>query len=156
MCEKSLLMYWADKGQNATIISAKMESYFGSSAPSYSLVTKWPWVLKRGESTFELCERSGRAHDPLTGLRVLEFLNSTPFASTCQIATTTKGPRQTVLDHLKGWGSIVQHLKWVPYHLTTAIMEPQMRYFENCLSRSGRQNMVDGFISLQVMSPGSG
>jgi hypothetical protein len=36
MGEKSLLMYWADKGHNATVISAKMETHFGSSAPSYS------------------------------------------------------------------------------------------------------------------------
>jgi hypothetical protein len=41
MREKSLLVYWTDKDRNATIISAKMESYFGSSAPSSSWVTKW-------------------------------------------------------------------------------------------------------------------
>jgi hypothetical protein len=32
MSEKILFMHWADKGHNAPIISAKKESYFGSSA----------------------------------------------------------------------------------------------------------------------------
>jgi hypothetical protein len=75
MREKSLLMYWADKGHNATIVSTKMEGHFGSSAPSYSRVTKWLRALKRGEGIFESCERSGGPHDPLIGLRVLEFLD---------------------------------------------------------------------------------
>jgi DNA-binding transcriptional ArsR family regulator len=100
MHEKNFLMYWTEKGHNAMIISAKMESYFGSSAPSYSWITKWLQALKIGEDILEPCERSGRPQDPLTGLRVLEFLNSTPFASICQIATATKIPRSTVLEHL--------------------------------------------------------
>jgi hypothetical protein len=102
MHEKSLLMYWADKGHNATIISAKKESYFGSSAPSYSWVTKWLLALKRGEDISESCEPSGRPQDPLTGLRVLEFLNSTRFANIPQIATATKTRGSTVFARLKG------------------------------------------------------
>jgi hypothetical protein len=51
MSEKSLLLYWADKGYNATIISAKIANDFGSSAPSNSWVTKWLRALKRA-STF--------------------------------------------------------------------------------------------------------
>jgi hypothetical protein len=47
MHEKSLLMYWADKGNNATTISAKMEGYFGSSTLSYAWLTKWLRALKR-------------------------------------------------------------------------------------------------------------
>jgi hypothetical protein len=90
MHERSLFISWADKSHNATIISAKMESYFGSSTSSYYWVTKWLWALTRGENIFEPCERSGRPQDPLTDLRVLEFLNSTPFASIRQITTVTK------------------------------------------------------------------
>jgi hypothetical protein len=70
-----------------------MESDCGSSAPSSSWVTKWMWVLKRGEDIVKPCERSGRAKDPLTGLRVLEFLNLIPFGGIRQIATATKIPR---------------------------------------------------------------
>jgi hypothetical protein len=102
MYEKSLLIYRTDKGHNATIISAKMEGYFESSAPSYFWVTKSLRPLKRGENMFEPWARSGMPQDPLTGLRAIEFLNSTRFASIHQIATATKTPRSTVLDHLKG------------------------------------------------------
>jgi hypothetical protein len=59
-----------------------MESDFGSSAPSSSWVTKWLRVLKRGEDIFKPCGHSNRPQDPLTGVSVLEFLSSTPFAST--------------------------------------------------------------------------
>jgi hypothetical protein len=96
MREKSLLMHWADKGNNVMVISAKMKSYFGSSAPSSSWVTKWLQGLERGKDIFEPCQPSARPQDPLTGLRVLEFLNSAPFASIRQIATATKMPRSTV------------------------------------------------------------
>jgi hypothetical protein len=59
--EKSLLMDWADKGHNATIISAKMETYFGSSTPSYSWHTKWLHESKGGKDIFEPRERSDRS-----------------------------------------------------------------------------------------------
>jgi DNA-binding transcriptional ArsR family regulator len=96
-------MYWADKGHNPMIISTKMESYFRSSGPSYSWVPKWLRALKRSENIFEPRRRSGMPQDPLTGLKVLEFLNSTPFASICQIATATKMSRSAVLlDYSKG------------------------------------------------------
>jgi hypothetical protein len=102
MREKSLLMYWTDKGHNATIISPKMEGYVGSLPPSYPWVTKWLWALKRGQDIFEPCEHSVSPQDPLTGLRVLEFLNSTSFPTIRQITTATKIPQSTVFDHLKG------------------------------------------------------
>jgi hypothetical protein len=57
--------------------------------------------VEGGEDIFEPCECSGRPQDPLSGLRFLEFLNSTPFASIRQIARATKVPRLTVFDHLK-------------------------------------------------------
>jgi hypothetical protein len=95
MNEKSMLMYWPDKGRNATIISAKMESSFGLSVASYSWVMKWLRMLKRKKNIFKPCERSDKPQDPLTGLRLLEFLNSTPLASIRQIATITKIPRST-------------------------------------------------------------
>jgi hypothetical protein len=79
--ERSLFVHWADKGCNATIISAKKKNHFGSSAPSYSWVTKWLFALKRGKDVFEPCECPGRLQDSLAGLKVLEFLNSTQFAS---------------------------------------------------------------------------
>jgi hypothetical protein len=60
MREKSLLRYWVDKGHSATIVSARMENYFGSSVPSCSWVTKGLRAPKRGEDTVEACERSGR------------------------------------------------------------------------------------------------
>jgi hypothetical protein len=85
--EKNLLMYWADKCQNATIISGKMESCFGSSAPSYFWGTKLLLALKRDEDIFEVYERSGKPQDPLAGL---EFLKSTAFASIPQISTTSR------------------------------------------------------------------
>jgi hypothetical protein len=135
MREKNLLMYWADKGHNAMIISAKMENYFGPSAPSYSWVTRWLRALKRGEDIFEPWKRFDRPTYPLTGLRVLEFLNSTPFASIRQIATTTKIPRSTVLNHLKGWSYMVRHLKWVPHHLITAMMEQWVELSRELLVR---------------------
>jgi hypothetical protein len=93
--EKSSLTYWADKGHNAMIISAKMESYFGSSASSHSWDTKLLRALKRGEDVFEPCERFGKPQDPLTDLRILEFLNSVQFASIRQIATAIKILRST-------------------------------------------------------------
>jgi hypothetical protein len=120
---KSLFMHWVDKAHNATVVSATMESDFVFSAPSDSWVPKWLWALKRGEDIVQLCERSGTPQDPLNGLNVLEFLNSTPFASTRQIATATKIPRSTVLDHLDGRGYTLRHLKWVLHHLTAAMME---------------------------------
>jgi hypothetical protein len=75
MREKSVLMYWAGKGHTATIIFAKMETFFGASTPSYSFGAKWLRELKRGKDIFRPCERYGRPQDPLTDLRVLEFLN---------------------------------------------------------------------------------
>jgi hypothetical protein len=126
MYKKSLLAYWADKGHNATIIPAKMESHFGSSVPFYSWAPKCLRALERGEDIFEPCRRSDRPQNPLTGLRVLEFLNSTPFASIRQIATVTKVQRSAVSDHLKGWGYTVRYLKCVPHHLTPAMMEQQI------------------------------
>jgi hypothetical protein len=39
--EKSLLLCWAAKGHNVTVISVKMEGYLAASAPSD------PWVRKR-------------------------------------------------------------------------------------------------------------
>jgi hypothetical protein len=57
---KNFVIYWAGKGYNATILSAKMESYFGPSAPSYSWVTKWLRGLKRLEDICEPGEGSGR------------------------------------------------------------------------------------------------
>jgi hypothetical protein len=79
-----------------------MEIDFGSSAPSHSWVTKGLRALKRGENIVEVCRRSDRPQDPLTGLKIFEFLNSTPFASMRQITTTPKIPRSTVLCYLKG------------------------------------------------------
>jgi hypothetical protein len=93
MGKKRLFMHWADKGHNATTTSAKIESYFESSAPSYFWITKWLRALKRGEDISEPCERSGTPQGPLIRLRVPEFLNSTPFESIHQIATATKIPR---------------------------------------------------------------
>jgi hypothetical protein len=110
-CEKSVIVYWADKGHHATTISAKMESCFGASTPSYFWPPKLLRALKRGEDIFELCERSGMLQDPLTGLKILEFLNSTPFASIRQIATATRTSQSTSFDHLKGWDYTVQHSK---------------------------------------------
>jgi hypothetical protein len=89
MREKNLLMYWADKNHNAIIICGKMESYFGSSDPSYSWVLEWLRALKRGGDIFEPCERSGMPQDPLTGLTVL---NSTPLASIRQTAASANLP----------------------------------------------------------------
>jgi hypothetical protein len=123
MREKSLLIDWADKGHDATIISAKMENHFESSPPSCSWITKWLRALKSSKDIFKPCERSGRPQDPLTGLRVLEFLNSTPSVSIRQIATATKMLRSTVLDYLKEWNYTLLYLKWIPYHLTMAMME---------------------------------
>jgi hypothetical protein len=137
MGEKSLLVCWAGKSRNAMIISAKMESYFGSSAPSYSWVMKCLQALKRGEDIFEPYGRSDRPQDPLTGLRVLEFFNLTPFASIRQIATATKIPRSTLFDQLKGWGYTVWHLKWVPHHLTAAMMEQRVELSRKLLVTLG-------------------
>jgi hypothetical protein len=103
-----------------------MEGYFRSSAPSCSWVAKQLRALKRDEDIFEPCERPGRLQDPLSGLRVLKFLNSTPFMSIRQIATAIKIPRSAVLDHVKGWSSTVRYLKWVSHHLTTAMMEQRV------------------------------
>jgi hypothetical protein len=131
--KKNLLMYWAGKGHNVAIISAKMESYFGPSAPSQFWVTQWLRELKRGEDVFEPYEHSGRPQDPLTGLRILEFLNSTPFVSIHQIASATKIPRSTVSDRSKGWGYVVRHLKWVFHRLTTAMMEQRVELSQELL-----------------------
>jgi hypothetical protein len=62
----------------------------------------------------------------LTDLRVVDFLNSTPFASIRQIATATKIPQSIAFDHLKGWISIMRHLKWVRHHLTTVMTEQRV------------------------------
>jgi hypothetical protein len=43
--------------------------------------------------------------------------------SICQIAAATKILRSIVLEHLNKWGYTVRHLKWVPHHLTTAMIE---------------------------------
>jgi hypothetical protein len=65
-------------------------------------------------------------HNPLTDVRVLEFLNSTVFATIRQIAAATTIPRSTVLDHLQGWSYTVRHLKSAPRHLPTAMMEQRV------------------------------
>jgi hypothetical protein len=126
MREKSLSMCWADQDHNATVISAKKESSFRSPAPSYSWVTKLLRALKSAEDIVEPCECSGRSQDPLIGMRVLEFLNSTPFPSIRQMATATKKPRSIVLDDLNGWRCTVRHLKWALYHLTTAMTQQRV------------------------------
>jgi hypothetical protein len=123
---KSLLVYWASKGHNATVIFAKMGGYFGGSAPSYPWVTKWLRALTRGEDIFEPNERSGRPEDPVIGMKVINFLDLNPFASVRQIATATKIARSTVFDHVKGWGYTIKHLKWIPHDLTAAMMEQRV------------------------------
>jgi hypothetical protein len=150
MHEKSLLIYWAGKGHNARTISAKKESGFGSPALTYSWVTEWLRALKIREHMSEPCEHSGRPQAPSTGLRVLLFLNSTPFASIRQIATDTKIPHPTVLDHLIGWGYTVQHLKWVLHHPIAAVMEQQVELFRELLValRSAKNSGWTQFITV--------
>jgi hypothetical protein len=105
--ERSRLMYWAGKGHIAIILLAKMENYFGTSGPSYPWVMKWLWALKRREDIVKPWQRPGRPEDPLTGLKVVDFLNSNPFAAMRQIATSTSIPWSTVFDHLRGWNYAV-------------------------------------------------
>jgi hypothetical protein len=75
----------------------------------------------------------GTPEDPLTGMKVINFLNLNPFARVRQIAAATKIPRTTVFDHLKGWGSTIRHLKWVPHHLTAAMMEQRVELSQKLL-----------------------
>jgi hypothetical protein len=97
--EKSLLVCWAGKSHNATIIMAKMEGYFGTSVPSYRWRTKWLRAHMTGEDTLEPNKCSGGPEVPLTGLKVVDFLNSNLFASVRQIATATKILWSNVFDH---------------------------------------------------------
>jgi hypothetical protein len=76
--ERSLIVYWAGKGHNATIILAKMKDDFGASAPSHPWVTKWPRAVRRGNNISEPNEHSDRPEDLLKGLKVVDFLNSNP------------------------------------------------------------------------------
>jgi hypothetical protein len=96
---KSLLVHWADKGHSANTILAKMEGRVGASAPSYLWVTQWLRGLRRGEDISEPNERLGRPKNPLADLKVVDLLNSKPFTSVRQTATTTKMPRSTVFNY---------------------------------------------------------
>jgi hypothetical protein len=105
--EKSLLVSWASKGHNAIVILAKRDDHFGALASSYPLVTRWVLAPRRDEDIFEPNERLDRSEDPLTGLELVDFLDSNLFASVEQIAAITKVPRSTVFNHSQWWNYTV-------------------------------------------------
>jgi hypothetical protein len=92
---------------------------------------------KERQKHFRTVRAFGRAQDPLTGLRVIDFFNVTPFASIRYIAAPTKIAQSTVLNHLKGWSYTVWYLMWVSHQITTAIMEQQIELSRELCVRLG-------------------
>jgi hypothetical protein len=106
-----LLMYWVGKGQNAALVSPKMEDCFSVSVTLFSQGYEMASGAQERRRHSEQNEYSGRSEDPLTSLKVVDFLNSNTFAIVCQIATASKIPQSTIFDRLRGWRHTIRYLK---------------------------------------------
>jgi hypothetical protein len=119
MDQKSIVLFLALQGKNATDIHNELVEYLGYEAIEYSTVT---YHLRNRSFTASTPPAPDRPEDEgptASDKAILSALGEQPFASVRQLARATHLPSSTVFYHLtKRLGFTVRHLRWVPHCLS--------------------------------------
>jgi hypothetical protein len=116
---KSIALYLAIKGMNATQITNDINATLGERTVAYSTVTGY----LRSKSLFPSFKQTQdeKQFPQLTEIdeAILMALEDEPFSSIRQLARATHIPQTTVYNHLNDkLGFTVRHLRWVPHLLS--------------------------------------
>jgi hypothetical protein len=131
--EKSLVIYWHSKDDDANAIHRKLVTHFAGGASRYSTVTKRLRRLVCGDDILEPVERNGKESDGLVDFRILIALTAFPFHSPRTFAGSLKIPRTTICDHLQKGNFIVKHSRWVPHTLDECAQQARVEMANSML-----------------------
>jgi histone-lysine N-methyltransferase SETMAR len=137
-------------GNNAQQIQSDFIRLFGDEAPGKTFVYKWISMGKRGVTSFEDAERSGRPteHTEIEEM-IREILEREPFSSTRSIECELDVNRETIRTTLITQMGMRKYVcKWVPHELTDEQKEKRISCASHLhsflTSKSGLTNTITG------------